>query len=74
MVTDRNPVPAWSDVIAKKDAEIAELKRRLEIRPDSPYDGIYCRDETIRLLEQQIERLRNMLYDVERQAHVDMSR
>lgn len=51
MVTDRTPqpVPSWTEIIAKKDAEIAELKA-------------------------QIERLRNMLYDVERQAHVDMSR
>ena len=38
--------------------EIERLRRRLEIDPSHPYDGIYCRDETIRGLEKEIERLR----------------
>lgn len=53
MVTDReykpHAVQSWAEIIAQKDAEIAELKA-------------------------QIERLRNLIYDVERQAHVDMGR
>lgn len=53
MVTDReykpHPVRPWAEIIAQKDAEIAELKA-------------------------QIERLRSLIYDVERQAHVDMGR
>ena len=31
-------------------AEIARLRERLEIDPEHEYDGIYTRDETIRLL------------------------
>ena len=35
-----------------KDVEIAELKARLEIDANHPYDGIYTRDETIKMLEE----------------------
>lgn len=40
-------------------AKVAELEKRLEI-PDAPfqaYDGIVCRDETIKLQDERIERL-----------------
>jgi len=36
----------------------AELEARLEIDPDHPFDGIECRDQTIRALEAQIEELK----------------
>lgn len=39
--------------------EIARLEERLEIDPRHSYDGIYCRDETIKLQEERIERLRS---------------
>lgn len=51
-MTDRTPpqpLPSWAEIIAQKDAEIADLKA-------------------------QVERLRALLYDAERQAHVEMSR
>ena len=37
---------------------IKELEARLEIDPRHPYDGIACRDETIRLLEAELATLR----------------
>jgi hypothetical protein len=44
----------------KRDAaaEIARLRERLEIDPSHPYDGIYCRDETIRGQDAEIARLK----------------
>lgn len=39
------------------EAEIERLKARLEVSPDHPYDGIFCRDATIKLLEGHIEEL-----------------
>lgn len=44
----------------KRDAaeEIARLRERLEVDPSHPYDGIYCRDETIRGQEAQIASLK----------------
>lgn len=44
--------------IAKLEDEIARLKSRLEISPDHGYDGIACRDETIRLQDEEIARLK----------------
>jgi FtsZ-binding cell division protein ZapB len=41
-------------------AEVRALRERLEIDPGHPYDGIYCRDETIRLQGEEIERLREI--------------
>jgi predicted RNase H-like nuclease (RuvC/YqgF family) len=38
-------------------AENARLRERLEVSPDHPYDGIYCRDETISLQDAEIARL-----------------
>ena len=40
------------------EAEIERLKARLEVSPDHEYDGIYCRDATIKLLEERIAELR----------------
>lgn len=37
--------------------ELDRLRKRLEIDPHVPYDGIDCRDATIRALEQTIDRL-----------------
>jgi hypothetical protein len=39
-------------------AECERLRARLEIDPRHQYDGIYCRDETIRLQGEEIDRLR----------------
>jgi hypothetical protein len=39
-------------------AEITRLRERLEIDPRHPYDGIHCRDETIRGQDAEITRLR----------------
>lgn len=56
--------------IALRDAAdtITRLRERLEIDPSHPYDGIYCRDETIRhqdaeitCLTAEVERLRAAL-------------
>jgi hypothetical protein len=53
---------------AKARDEIISLRDRLEIDPSHPYDGIYCRDETIRLqdiriasLNAEVERLREFV-------------
>ena len=35
---------------------ITELESRLEVDPKHPYDGIYCRDESIRQLQRQLDR------------------
>ena len=45
--------------IALREAakELDRLRERLEIDPAHPYDGIYCRDETIRLQDAEITRL-----------------
>ena len=40
------------------EAEIERLKTRLEVSPDHPYDGIYCRDATIKLQDEHIAKLR----------------
>lgn len=37
---------------------IKQLEQRLEIEPGIKYDGIDCRDETIKLLEARIEELK----------------
>lgn len=39
--------------------EITRLRTRLEIIPGTEIDGIDCRDETIRLQDAEIERLRD---------------
>lgn len=36
------------------EAEIERLKTRLEVSPDHPYDGIFCRDATIKLQDERI--------------------
>jgi hypothetical protein len=41
--------------------EIERLRARLEVSPDHDYDGIDCRDETIKMLEGSVERLREAL-------------
>lgn len=43
---------------SKLKAEIERLRARLEIDPRHKWDGIACRDETIRLQDAEIERLR----------------
>lgn len=43
--------------IKRQAAEIERLKTRLEVSPDHEYDGIYCRDATIKMLEERIEEL-----------------
>lgn len=56
----RQPLPEWSEVLAEKDLEIKMLRTRLEVDERHPYDGIYCRDETIRLQDAEIDRLRSL--------------
>jgi hypothetical protein len=40
-------------------AEVRRLRERLEIDPRHPYDGIYCRDATIRGLDGVIDDMRS---------------
>ncbi|WP_236234491.1 hypothetical protein [Pseudomonas tohonis] len=47
------------EVVLRK--EIASLRERLEIKPGSPYDGIYCRDATIKALEQRLTEMNGAL-------------
>ena len=49
-------IPSVLEYSSSRDAEIAELKARLEYNEDG-WDGIACRDETIRLLEQGRDQL-----------------
>ena len=42
----------------ERDEEIARLRNRLEIDPRHSYDGIDSRDETIKLMQSEIEHLR----------------
>lgn len=44
--------------IKRQAAEIERLKTRLEVSPDHPYDGIFCRDATIKLQDEYIAKLR----------------
>lgn len=45
---------------------VDSLTERLEITPDARgYDGIYCRDETIKLLDARIEKLLARIKDLE---------
>lgn len=53
--------PRVPEEMRKAAAEITSLRERLELSPDHPYDGIYCRDETIRAQDAQITRLREEL-------------
>jgi DNA repair exonuclease SbcCD ATPase subunit len=60
---------AWQAAEASRDAEIAALKKRLEVDPRAPaYDGIACRDITIRELERDIEALQAKIQDMALQA------
>lgn len=44
--------------LSEATARIATLETRLEVHPEAPaYDGISCRDETIRLQDERIESL-----------------
>ena len=48
--------------IQSQSKRIAELEARLEFNPEAPeIDGIYCRDETIRLQEVRIAELESEL-------------
>jgi len=62
----RQPLPEWSEVLAEKDLEIKMLRTRLEVDERHPYDGIYCRDETIRLQDAEIAKLRAVLQRIRR--------
>jgi hypothetical protein len=48
----------WADELTAAADEIERLRKRLEIDPQHSYDGIDSRDETIKMLEAEIERLR----------------
>ena len=56
---------AWAEhcdklqrALAAAQERIKALEKRLEIVPGHPYDGIDCRDETIRLADERIRELR----------------
>jgi hypothetical protein len=46
------------DALLSLIAEVRRLRERLEIDDRHGYDGIYCRDETIRLQDAEIARLK----------------
>ena len=50
MVTDRNPLPDWSEVIAAKDAEIAVLRDQL-------WTAVWSDSEECKFLTAEVERL-----------------
>jgi len=57
------------DRIKQVNAQIKKLEARLEINPIDPSaDGIYCRDETIRLLQAQLDSVRRKIRHT---AHAD---
>ena len=68
---------AASANIDPRDARIAELEKRLEISPEAPaYDGIYCRDETIRMQDEIIDSARSRIAELEaalREMRADMN-
>jgi len=43
------------------DGEMVRVEIPKDERPDEPHDGIFCRDETIKLQDEAIERLRSLL-------------
>lgn len=45
----------------KAKQEIAILKQRLEIDPRHTYDGIRCRDETIKLQDERLKRQERLI-------------
>jgi molybdopterin converting factor small subunit len=47
-----------TEIVGELRQCITELKERLEWREDG-HDGIYCRDETIKLLEDRITELKS---------------
>jgi hypothetical protein len=47
----------YKDGKREATVEINRLRERLEIDPAHPYDGIDCRDETIRVQDAEITRL-----------------
>lgn len=47
--------------LAARNSEIEGLKDRLEIDQSQPYDGIYARDETIKMLEHEVSNLKAKL-------------
>lgn len=53
-------------------AEIERLTTSLEISPDHPYDGIACRDETIRQMDMECDRLAAELQELRMQSISDV--
>lgn len=45
------------ELVSSLRTRIKELETRLEISYDHPYDGIYARDETIKIQDKKIKRL-----------------
>ena len=64
-----NWFPYSAEELMATKRENADLRKRLEINPEAPsYDGISCRDETIRLLDKQVADLRAKLAAAQRDA------
>jgi hypothetical protein len=53
----RKLVEAQEAQLKRYEADNAALKSRLEVEEGHPYDGISCRDETIRLQDERIDKL-----------------
>ena len=61
-----NKLPHGADLYGPEAMEcIKELEARLEISPEHSYDGIACRDETIRLQDVMIASLEDMVKELE---------
>ncbi len=56
----------WKDRAEKAEKRVSELEARLEFIPQAPHiDGIFCRDMTIKLLDEYIAELELKVSDVQ---------
>lgn len=55
-----NALPELMERLRGAEAEVARLRERLEIDERHPYDGIACRDETIKGLQERVDQLKDL--------------
>jgi len=67
VATPMHKIGLLADLARQLERENAELRARLEVSPDHGWDGIACRDETIRLQDRHVDELRAQLAEAERQ-------